>query len=142
MGVYATRSPFRPNSLGLSSVKLERVEWDGEDAPALIVSGVDLLSGTPIYDIKPYLPYTDAHPDAAASYADLHRDDHVAVVIPDALAEKIPEALRQAVIDCIADDPRPSYQDDPERVYGMRMSGIDVRFVIREGTATVVSVEA
>lgn len=134
IGVFASRSPFRPNSLGLSVVKLERVE--GED---LIVSGVDLLDGTPIYDIKPYLPYADSKPDAKGSYAEEHRDHSLEVIFPSELLEKLPEDKRQAAIDCLKDDPRPSYHDD-ERVYNMLFANFDIRFSVEDGTLTVFEV--
>ncbi len=135
IGVFASRSPFRPNSLGLSVVKLERVE--GED---LIVSGVDLLDGTPIYDIKPYLPYADAKPDAKGSYAEENRDYCLEVDFPDALLEKLPEDKRRTAIDCLREDPRPSYHDD-ERVYSMLFADCDVRFFVKGNRLTVVAVD-
>ncbi len=139
LGVFASRSPFRPNSLGLSSVKLEAVLPDEGEGKALLVSGVDMLSGTPIYDVKPYLPYTDSHPDARGS-GELFPERRLRVIFPEELAERLPEALRRNVLDCLAQDPRPSYQDDPERIYGMRIGGVDVRFRVSEGTALVVDV--
>jgi len=135
IGVFASRSPFRPNSLGLSVVKLERVE--GED---LIVSGVDLLDGTPIYDIKPYLPYADSKPDAKGSYGEENRDYCLEVEFPDGLLEKLPEDKRQTAIDCLKEDPRPSYHDD-ERVYSMRFAERDVHFVVKGNKLTVVAVD-
>lgn len=135
IGVFASRSPFRPNSLGLSVVKLERVE--GED---LIVSGVDLLDGTPIYDIKPYLPYADSKPDAKGSYGEENRDYCLEVEFPDELLEKLPEDKRQTAIDCLKEDPRPSYHDD-ERVYSMRFAERDVHFVVKGNKLTVVAVD-
>ena len=134
IGVFASRSPFRPNSLGLSVVKLERVE--GEE---LVVSGVDLLDGTPIYDIKPYLPYADSKPDAKGSYAEQNRDHALEVVFPDELLEKLPEDKRQAAIDCLKDDPRPSYHDD-ERTYSMLFANCDIRFSVKDGVLTVTEV--
>lgn len=135
IGVFASRSPFRPNSLGLSVVKLERVE--GEE---LIVSGIDLLDGTPIYDIKPYLPYADSKPDAKGSYAEEHRDHALEVVFPEDLLQKLPEDKRQAAIDCLKDDPRPSYHDD-ERVYSMLFADCDIRFTVKDGMLTVCEIE-
>ncbi len=135
IGVFASRSPFRPNSLGLSVVKLERVE--GED---LIVSGVDLLDGTPIYDIKPYLPYADSKPDAKGGYGEENRDYCLEVEFPDGLLEKLPEDKRQTAIDCLKEDPRPSYHDD-ERVYSMRFAERDVHFVVKGNKLTVIAVD-
>lgn len=135
IGVFASRSPFRPNSLGLSVVKLERVE--DED---LIVSGVDLLDGTPIYDIKPYLPYADSKPDAVGSYAEENRDYCLEVDFPEKLLEKLPDDKRQTAIDCLREDPRPSYHDD-ERVYSMNFCDCDVRFVVKDGKLTVIEVD-
>lgn len=134
IGVFASRSPFRPNSLGLSVVKLERVE--GED---LIVSGVDILDGTPIYDIKPYLPYADSKPDAKGSYAEQNRDHSLEVIFPSELLEKLPEDKRQAAIDCLGEDPRPSYHDD-DRKYNMLFADCDIRFTVKDGVLTVFEV--
>lgn len=135
IGVFASRSPFRPNSLGLSVVKLERVE--GED---LVVSGVDILDGTPIYDIKPYLPYADAKPDAKGSYAEENRDYSLEVEFPDKLLEKLPEDKRQTAIDCLSEDPRPSYHDD-ERVYSMNFCNCDIHFTVKDGRLKVIDVD-
>ncbi len=135
IGVFASRSPFRPNSLGLSAVKLERVE--GED---LVVSGVDILDGTPIYDIKPYLPYADAKPDAKGSYAEENRDYRLEVDFPKELLEKLPEDKRQTAIDCLSEDPRPSYHDD-ERVYSMNFCNCDIRFIVKDGKLTVIGID-
>ncbi len=141
VGVFATRSPFRPNPIGLSCVRLERVEDDPQDGTVLIVSGVDLLDGTPILDIKPYLPYADAHPEAAGSFAEAHRDDALRVVFPDALLAVLPEEKREAVCACLAEDPRPSYQNDPARVYSMRFAGYDVHFHVDGDVLTVTAVD-
>jgi hypothetical protein len=141
MGVFATRSPFRPNSIGLSSVKLEGVDLHTPEGPVLRVSGADLLDGTPIFDIKPYLPYTDAHPDALGGFTAGYQGYALAVDFPPALLEKIPAAHREALTGVLAQDPRPSYQDDPERVYGMAYGDWDVKFTVREGTLTVVGVD-
>ncbi|MBE7007644.1 MAG: tRNA (N6-threonylcarbamoyladenosine(37)-N6)-methyltransferase TrmO [Ruminococcaceae bacterium] len=140
MGVFATRSPFRPNPLGLSCVKLEGVEWDAEDGPALLVSGADLMDGTPIYDVKPYVPYADAHPDALGGFASA-RAETVAVEFPPELLARVPEERRAALTGVLAQDPRPQYQDDPERVYGMAFGGMEVRFRVSGGVLTVVDVE-
>ena len=140
MGVFATRSPFRPNPLGLSCVVLERVDWDAPDGPALVVSGADLMDGTPIYDIKPYAPYADAFPDARGGFAST-RPETVEVNIPPELLSRVAEDKRAALLGVLAHDPRPRYQDDPERVYGMAFGGCEVRFRVAEGVLTVVDVE-
>ena len=141
VGVFATRSPFRPNPLGLSCVKLERVELDEKRGPVLIVSGIDMLDGTPIYDIKPYVPHADLRPDAIGGFADAHRDDRVDVEFPEELLEKVPAEKREALIGVLAGDPRPSYQDDPDRVYGFGFAGIEVKFRVCGGVLTVCGVE-
>ena len=139
-GVFATRSPFRPNPIGLSCVKLCRVE-KGKNGPELIVTGADLMDGTPIYDIKPYLPFADSHPDASGGFADRHFADSLAVLCPESLLEKLPAEKREALLEILRQDPRPSYQDDPERVYGFPFAGFEIRFSVSGGTARVCSVE-
>lgn len=139
-GVFATRSPFRPNPIGLSSVKLERIEMDPVLGPVLHVSGADLMDSTPIYDIKPYIVYTDSHPEAVSGFASKPADYLLDVVIPDELLEKIPEAQRESLIAVLAHDPRPQYQDDPERIYGMAFAGLEVKFSIKGRLLTVNSV--
>ena len=139
MGVFATRSPFRPNPLGLSCVVLERVDWDAPDGPALVVSGADLMDGTPIYDIKPYAPYADAFPDARGGFAST-RPETVEVNIPPELLSRVAEDTRAALLGVLAHDPRPRYQDDPERVYGMAFGGYEVKFRVADGALTVVDV--
>lgn len=141
MGVFATRSPFRPNAIGLSSVKLEGVEQHPDLGPVLHVSGADLLDGTPIFDIKPYLPYTDAHPEATGGFTAGYQGYHLEVVFPPALLEQVPPADREALTGVLAQDPRPSYQDDPDRVYGMAFGRLDVKFRVAEGVLTVVSLD-
>ena len=126
MGVFATRSPFRPNPLGLSCVKLEGVEHDAVRGSVIRVSGVDMLDGTPIYDIKPYVPHADLHPDAVGGFADARRDYAVKVEFPEPLLAMVPEEKRGALLGVLAGDPRPSYQDDPERVYGFGFAGFEV----------------
>jgi len=137
MGVFATRSPFRPNPIGLSSVKLERLEMDEKLGPVLVVSGADILDGTPIYDVKPYLAYTDSHPDAIGGFADSVRDYALEVVFPEELLCQIPEDRRKGLMEVLAQDPRPSYQNDPERKYGFQFAGFDVRFQVADGVITV-----
>lgn len=137
VGVFASRSPFRPNSLGLSCVKLVRVERGTKDGDVLVVAGVDLLDGTPIYDVKPYIPYADSVPDAVGGYADAEARHRLQVDFPKDLLEKIPEGKREALTECIADDPRPSYQEDPEREYTMVYGDFEVDFHVSRGKAAV-----
>lgn len=136
VGVFASRSPFRPNRLGLSSVRLVAVE-ESESGVELVVAGADLLDGTPIYDIKPYLPFSDCHPDALGGYADGERGHRLAVTFEESILDPLPSDKREALIACLADDPRPSYQDDPRRVYRMRFSDFDVGFTVEGETLTV-----
>lgn len=140
MGVFATRSPFRPNSLGLSCVKLEGVEYDTKDGAVIHVSGADLMDGTPIFDIKPYIPYADAHPDALGGFTDTAEDFLLDVVFPEELLVMLPENKRQAAVGVLSHDPRPSYQRKPERIYGLPFAGFDIRFRVEEKTLTVVEV--
>ena len=139
MGVFATRSPFRPNRIGLSCVRLLSVDRTCEDAPVLIVSGGAMLNGTPVIDIKPYLPYTDAHPEALGGFSD-HSAGVLSVSFPPELLERIPEKKRQALLEALALDPRPGYQADPERIYGMMFGGMNIRFTVNGNRLTVCSV--
>ena len=139
-GVFATRSPYRPNSIGLSCVRLERVVLDGEDAPKLIVSGIDLLDGTPIYDIKPYLPYADSRPDAVGGFGEQHKDDGIEVVFPRELLERCPEEKRTAARRILEQDPRAAYNKQLNYVYGLEFSGYDIQFKVEDGVLTVVDV--
>ena len=138
MGVFATRSPFRPNAVGLSCVKLEGVAQEDGLGSVLIVSGADLMDGTPIYDIKPYLPYADAHPEARGGFAPAAKETIRVECAPE-LLESVPGRQRAALLGVLAQDPRPQYQDDPVRVYGMSFGGWDVKFRVRSGTLEVVS---
>jgi len=140
MGVFATRSPFRPNGLGLSSVRLLAVQKDGGDGAILVVDGADLMDGTPIYDIKPYLSYTDSHPAAVSGFAQNGLSVSLAVVFPEPLLTMIPSDRRDGLIAALRLDPRPAYQDDPHRVYGFNFAGYDVRFRVADGVLTVVEV--
>lgn len=140
MGVFATRSPFRPNPIGLSSVRLERIDYDRSDSPVLIVSGADILDGTPLYDIKPYLAYTDSHPDAAGGFALQQREGTLNVDFPEPLLEKVPERLRAGLFEVLAQDPRPQYQHSPERIYMMRFGGFDVHFTVDGGALRVTDI--
>ncbi|MBQ8284080.1 MAG: tRNA (N6-threonylcarbamoyladenosine(37)-N6)-methyltransferase TrmO [Clostridia bacterium] len=141
VGVFASRSPFRPNPIGLSCVRLVRVEKRETDGNVLIVSGADLLDGTPILDIKPYLPHADCKPDATGGYADEHINDRLTVVFSDKLLDWIPKDKQTGLIECLADDPRPSYQDDPSRVYGMRFDAYEIKFTVEKGVLTVTDVK-
>ena len=141
MGVFATRSPFRPNEIGLSSVKLEKIEINPKLGPVLHVSGADLMDGTPIFDIKPYLPYCDSHPDAIGGWTDGADNRRLQVNFPEELLEKVPEAQREGLIGVLASDPRPRYQNDPERVYGMGFDGVNVKFTVDAEQLTVREVE-
>lgn len=141
MGVFATRSPFRPNGLGLSAVKLERMEMDEALGPVLYVSGADLMDGTPIYDMKPYLPYTDSHPDARGGFADAVLDYSLKVSDPRGLLNEVPPDKRAALCGLLAQDPRPAYIDDSARRYGFNYLDMDVRFTVADGTLTLVEIE-
>ena len=140
MGVFATRSPFRPNPIGLSCVRLERVEWDTPQGPVLHVSGADLMDGTPIYDIKPYVPYTDSHPEAAEGFAPPDTGRLLRVDIPEELLARVPGEDRAALEGVLAQDPRPAYQRDPERVYGFPFAGMEVRFRVADGVLRVTDI--
>ena len=140
MGVFATRSPFRPNSVGLSALKLENVEFSEKEGVVLHVSGADLLDGTPIYDIKPYLPYADSIPDAAGGFTESLEERRLEVEFPEALLEKVKEEKRKALVAVLAADPRPSYQNDPEREYGMSFAEYEVKFKVDGKNLTVTSV--
>ena len=140
MGVFATRSPYRPNALGLSSVKLKSIETDEKLGIVLTVTGSDLMDGTPIYDIKPYLPYTDSHPDAVGGFADEFVDYRLAVIFPEDLLAKVPEDKREALFGILSQDPRPAYIDDPTRRYGFNYLTYDVRFTVANGKLTVVEI--
>jgi len=139
MGVFATRSPFRPNPIGLSSVKLEHIEMT-EKGPVLHVAGVDLRDKTPIYDIKPYLPYADCHPDAKEGFAGEVKDYELEVIFPEKLLDILPKEKRNAIIEVLKQDPRPSTQSAQVRPYGVSFAGYDVRFTVEEGILTVFEV--
>lgn len=141
MGVFATRSPFRPNPIGLSSVRLETIEWDAKDAPILIVSGADLMDGTPIYDIKPFIPYTDNHFDASGGFTHDTSGHTLEVDIPQQWLCSIPEEKQEALYGVLAHDPRPSYQNDANRIYGMAFAGLEIKFRVCGKKLTVCSIE-
>ncbi|MBQ2767483.1 MAG: tRNA (N6-threonylcarbamoyladenosine(37)-N6)-methyltransferase TrmO [Clostridia bacterium] len=140
MGVFATRSPYRPNAIGLSSVKLEKIEKTPDLGTVLHVSGADLIDGTPIFDIKPYLAFTDSHPDARGGFAEEKRSYALEVDFPEPLLALIDERDRAPLCALLAEDPRPSYQDDPTRVYGMPYRRYDVQFTVADGKLTVCDV--
>lgn len=140
VGVFATRSPFRPNDIGLSSVRLERIELDGHDGPVLYVSGADLADGTPIYDIKPYLPYVDCHSDATEGFTSQTKLYQLQVEFPAELLANYPQEKQAAILHVLEQDPRPAYIDDPERIYGLSFAGYDVKFKVSGSILTVCDV--
>ncbi len=141
MGVFATRSPFRPNNIGLSAVKLERVEYDPQDGPVLFVRGADLMNGTPIFDIKPYLPYADSIPDAVGGFTEHLSERRLTVTFPDRADEMLPEEKRASLISVLEGDPRPSYQNDPERIYTFSFGGYEISFRVEEKNLLVTKIE-
>lgn len=141
-GVFATRSPYRPNSLGLSSVKIEKIDWnDPEYGPVIYVSGADLMDGTPIFDIKPYVPDADSHPEAGRGFSAKVADYRLEVEFPGELLQRVAPEKQQALIRVLAEDPRPAYQTDPERLYGFEFAGKEIKFKVNEKKLTVCSVE-
>ncbi len=141
MGVFATRSPFRPNNLGLSSVRLLGIEETKEYGTVIHVAGADLMDGTPIFDIKPYIPYGDCHPEATGGFTDNAKDFLLAVDFPEALLAKLPSDKQAAAIGVLSHDPRPSYQKDSDRIYGLTFAGFDIRFTVKDNTLSVQEVE-
>ena len=139
MGVFATRSPFRPNPIGLTVVKLLAVE-DSPEGKVLLVSGADMMDGTPVYDVKPYLPYVDSIPEAVGGFTEEKAAYRLAVDFPEALLAQIPPEQRETLLGVLAQDPRPAYQNDENRVYGFAYGGMDVRFTVRDGALTVVEI--
>ncbi len=142
MGVFATRSPFRPNPIGLSSVKLESVEFDPALGPVLNVLGADLMDGTPIFDIKPYLPYTDCHADASGGFTDSTEMPELELDFPENLLRLVPEESREGLIGVLRQDPRPRYKSDGDREYGFEFAGLEVKFTVTEGVVRVISVQS
>ena len=140
VGVFATRSPFRPNPIGLSSVRLLRTEPFG-DGICLVVTGADLMDGTPIYDIKPYIPFSDCHTDAKGGFSDEHLSDALRVSFPSRYLELFPPEKRGAVLEILRQDPRPSYHNDPDRIYGFPFAGFEIRFKVKDDELAVISVE-
>ena len=141
MGVFATRSPFRPNSIGLSAVRLEKIDYEAENAPVLHVTGADIMNNTPVFDIKPYLPYADAYPEASGGFALQNKEGVLKVDFPEGLLCKIPEGSCKGLIEALAQDPRPSYQRDEERVYTFAFGGVEVSFRVEGERLLVVGVE-
>ena len=141
MGVFATRSPFRPNPIGLSCVALRGVRWQDERGPVLLVAGADLLDGTPIFDIKPYLPYADSHPEALPGYTAETVEHQLSVAFPQELLRQVPADKRQALMGVLACDPRPGYEDKPQEIYGLAFAGLDIGFTVANGALTVVRVD-
>ncbi|NBI66463.1 tRNA (N6-threonylcarbamoyladenosine(37)-N6)-methyltransferase TrmO [Pseudoflavonifractor sp. 60] len=141
LGVFATRSPFRPNPIGLSCVRLVEVGQDRELGPVLTVAGADLMDGSPIYDIKPYLPYADCKPAAVGGFAAQPKEAELTVDCPPELLRSVPEEKRAALLAVLAQDPRPQYQSDPTRVYGMTFAGLEVRFQVEENRLTVAEID-
>lgn len=139
-GVFATRSPFRPNPIGLSCVKIEKIEFTKELGPVISVSGVDMTDGTPIYDIKPYITYTDSRPDAKQSFAGDFIDYGLKVDFPEKLLSLIPDEKQAGIIGILMHDPRPAYQDSPDRVYGVRYLDFDVHFKVKDNMLTVIDI--
>ena len=141
VGVFATRSPNRPNPIGLSSVKLLRVEDDVQFGPVLIVSGADMLDGTPIFDIKPYIPLSDIHTDAVGGFSDDKKGYCLDVILPNNLADKLPKEKLGTIVEILKSDPRPAYHNSPERIYGFRFADYEIKFSVENNTLTVVNIE-
>ena len=141
MGVFATRSPYRPNPIGLSCVQLESIEYDSPDAPVLIVRGADLVDGTPIYDVKPYIRYADSHPESCCGYVDSLNEPNLEVYVPEHISVEFMDSIDFPTLrQVLSLDPRPSYQNDPERVYGMPFMGFDVKFSVRDAVLTIIDI--
>ena len=142
MGVFATRSPFRPNPLGLSCVEIDHIEHDSDEGPVIYVKGADLMDGTPIYDIKPYIKYADSRPHALCGYVDRLSERSLKVIIPSEISSAVKgKTVLPALVEVLSLDPRPSYHDDPDRVYGLSFAGYNVRFKVYDGVLTVVGIE-
>lgn len=140
LGVFATRSPFRPNPIALSSVRLLRIEKSEKEGVALVVEGCDMTNGTPIYDIKPYLPYVDAHIDAAGGFAEITKEYHLEVQIQEEELAKIPIEKQKALLEVLAQDPRPAYQKDANRIYGMSFAGYNIKFQVEDEKLSVIMI--
>ncbi len=140
MGVFATRSSFRPNGLALSSLKIDRIEWNTSEGPVVHVSGIDMMDGTPIFDIKPYVTFTDSHPEARSGFVDTRPKPMLEVVFPEDMLSILPSDKREAALAMLGQDPRPAYQSDPTRTYGLPFAGFDIRFHVKSGTLIVTDV--
>ena len=140
VGVFATRSPFRPNPIGLSSVKIENIILNSPEGPVIEVSSADMLDGTPIYDIKPYIPYTDSHPDAVGGFSDEVFGDSLIVRIPQEFKNIMPEDKYESLKEILASDPRPGYKEDSDRVYGLSFAGYEIKFKVENGLLNVLSI--
>ena len=140
VGVFATRSPFRPNSIGLSSVKLKKIDFEAADGPVLWVEGADLMDNTPIFDIKPYLPFTDSHPEAKGGFTDevLRTEEKLEIVNPEAIGRLMPNDKAEALIEVFKNDPRPQYHEDKDRIYGIDFCGNDIRFRVEGNQLTII----
>lgn len=141
LGVFATRSSFRPNPIAMSCVKIEEIRLEGTNGPEIIVSGADLMDGTPIVDIKPYLPFADSVPEAKGGFAESVKGNNLEVEIPTELLEKFPAEKREVLVQILSQDPRPHYQDDAERVYGFNFSGFEIKFKVSDSKLTVESIQ-
>ena len=141
MGLWATRSPFRPNNLGLSSVKIESIDFDAPHGPTIYVSGADLMDGTPIYDIKPYVAYADAHPEARSGFTGPGKLKHMNVTFCNQTEDKISRQARIAITEILSLDPRPQYHNHEERVYGMTYEDMDIRFCVKKGAIEVIAIK-
>lgn len=141
LGVFATRSSFRPNPLALSCVKIEEIHLDGDEGPEIVVSGADLMDGTPIVDIKPYIPYTDARPEAIGGFTDSVFKNRLHVNAPAEILNKLESEKRDALVAVLEQDPRPAYQDDPERIYGFSFAGREIKFKVNHDTLELVSID-
>lgn len=139
-GVFATRSPYRPNPIGLSAVRLDKIVYDSEKGPILHISGADIMNGTPVFDIKPYLPYADSYPGARGGFADQEKRGRLNVSFPDPLLERIPAEKRSGLISALSHDPRPAYQDDPERSYTFCFGGLEISFRVKDETLEVTKI--
>lgn len=139
-GVFSTRSPYRPNPIGLSAVRLDGIEFDPDKGPILHISGADIMDNTPVFDIKPYLPYADAYPDAKGGFALQDKEGLLKVSFPEPLLEKIPSDKQRGLISALAQDPRPAYQEDPERVYTMSFGGFEISFRVKEGVLEITDI--
>lgn len=140
VGVFASRSPFRPNSIGLSSVKLKKIDFEAADGPVLWVEGADLMDNTPIFDIKPYLPFTDSHPEAKGGFTDevLRTEEKLEIVNPEAIGRLMPNDKAEALIEVLKNDPRPQYHEDKDRIYGIDFCGKDIRFRVEGDQLTII----